>query len=90
MTASGSFEDFIEQFKKRHAADFTGIAGKSANYQESREKYRSPSHSPNRLVNATQKAESVRLAGVPDRQCQAAGDDWDGAEEYGDFTEGVE
>ena len=39
MTASGSFEDFIEQFKKRHPKDFAGIAGKSAKYQESREMF---------------------------------------------------
>lgn len=36
-SVSGSFEDFIEQFKKRHAKDFAGIAGKSSSYRESRE-----------------------------------------------------
>lgn len=76
MTVSGSFEDFMEQFRKRHPGEFAGNPGYLKDLQESWGKDRSPGHSPTKLVNAQEKAESVRLAAVPDRQCQAAGDDW--------------
>lgn len=76
MTTSGSFEDFMEQFKKRHPGEFAGNPGYLKDTQESLGKDRSPGHSQTRPVNAPQKAESVRLAAVPDRMTQAAGEDW--------------
>ncbi len=76
MTASGSFEDFMEQFKKRHPGEFAGNPGYLKDTQERWGKDRSPSHSPTKPVNAPQIKPQVAKEAVQDRMSQAAGDDW--------------
>lgn len=93
-SASGSFEDFMEQFKKRHAKDY-GLSGGYVVVKAPMAKVE---------VKATEKPVSVpNIKGLEyefnapevvemmvDRKSAAAGDDWDGVDEYGDFTEVVE
>ncbi len=80
ISTSGSFEDFMEQFKKRHAKDY-GLSGGSVAVKAPMDKV---------VVKAHEIKPEVEKDVVMDRMSQSAGDDWDGAEEYGDFTEGVE
>lgn len=79
-SASGSFEDFMEQFKKRHAKDY----GLSGGYVV----VKAPM--ANVDVKAPEIKPQVAKEVVMDRMSQSAGDDWDGVDEYGDFTEVVE
>ncbi len=73
-----SFEDFMVAFKKRHAKDYMG---QTSVYTPK----------PSKVAETKPLASSDAVKGpVQDRQMLAAGDDWDGAEEYGDFTEVVE
>ena len=86
MTVSGSFEDFLEQFKKRHAKDFGIDSGRSVAVKAPMVK---------EAVKGPVLPISVRLAAVPDRMSEAAGSGWDGIYEpeyFGEeeFTEVVE
>lgn len=67
-SVSGSFEDFIEQFKKRHAKEYAGE--RQATPQTVAH---SPIHSPTKLVNAPEKPVPVPKAAVVE-------EDWDAAE----------
>ena len=42
------------------------------------------------MVKAPEIKPQVAKEAVMDRMSQSAGDDWDGVDEYGDFTEVVE
>lgn len=66
MTVSGSFEDFIEQFKKRHAKDYV-ISGSSVAVKATMSKVD---------VKAPEIKPQVAKEAVQDRMSQAAGDDW--------------
>ena len=81
MTASGSFEDFIEQFKKRHPKEY-GL--------DSRGSVAVKAPMAKVVVKAPEIKPQVAKEAVMDRMSQSAGDDWDGVDEYGDFTEVVE
>jgi hypothetical protein len=67
MTASGSFEDFIEQFKKRHPKEYGLDSGGSVSVKAPMDKV---------VVKAPEiKPQVAKEAGV-DRLSQASGDDW--------------
>lgn len=74
-----SWDDFLAEFKKRHAKDY-GISGGSVAVKAPIVK---------EAVKAPVLPVSVRLAAVPDRMSEAAGDDWDSIEPE-EFTEVVE
>ncbi len=76
MTASGSFEDFLAEFKKRHAKDY-GLSGGSVAVKAPMAK---------EAVKGPVLPVPVRLAAVPDRMSEAAGDEWDAI----DYTEDPE
>jgi hypothetical protein len=65
-SASGSFEDFMEQFKKRHAKDYV-ISGSSVAVKAPMDKV---------VVKAPEIKPQVAKEAVQDRMSQAAGDDW--------------
>lgn len=72
-----SFEDFMVEFKKRHANDYMG--------QDS-----VPTPKPYKVAETKPLAPSVAVKGhVQDRQMLAAGDDWD-AQEYTEEPEVLE
>jgi hypothetical protein len=94
ISASGSFEDFMVEFKKRHPKDYVGELS-TCNH--------AVNNSQNVVVNdriltmpkivekSAHSPVSVRLDAVSDRMSKAAGDDfddWDGVETE-DYTEGV-
>jgi len=62
-----SFEDFIEQFKKRHAKDFGG---------DSRASVAVKAPTPKAEVKAPEIKPQVAKEAVQDRMTQAAGSDW--------------
>ena len=74
-----SFEDFLAEFKKRHAKDY-GLSGGSVAVKAPMGK---------EAVTAPVLPVSARLDAVPDRMSQSAGDDWD-ALEYTEEPEVVE
>ncbi len=61
-----SFEDFIEQFKKRHAKDYV-ISGSSVAVK---------APTPKAEVKAPEIKPQVAKEAVQDRMTQAAGSDW--------------
>lgn len=65
-SASGSFEDFMEQFKKRHAKDY-GLSGGSVAVKAPMAKA---------VVKAPEIKPEVAKEAVQDPMSQAAGDDW--------------
>ena len=69
-----SFEDFIEQFKKRHAKDY-GLSRASVAVK---------APTPKAEVKAPEIKPQVAKEAVQDRMTQAAGDDW--AEVWDDTT----
>ena len=75
-----SFENFLAVFIERHPNWFGNnhIPVQDVKAPMSKE-----------AVKAPEKAVSVRLAAVPDRMSEAAGDDWDSIEPE-EFTEVVE
>ncbi len=80
-----SFEDFLAEFKKRHPKEY-GLSGGSVVVKAPMVK---------EAVKGPVLPISVRLAAVPDRMSEAAGDGWDGIYEpeyFGEeeFTEVVE
>jgi hypothetical protein len=79
-SASGSFEDFMAGFMERHPNWFGS---------DSRPVQAVKAPMVKEAVKAQEKAVSVRLAAVPDRMSEAAGDDWDSIEPE-EFTEVVE
>ena len=74
-----SFEDFLAEFKKRHPKEY-GLSGGSVVVKAPMVK---------EAVKGPVLPISVRLAAVPDRMSEAAGDDWDSIEPE-EFTEVVE
>lgn len=65
-SASGSFEDFIEQFKKRHPKEY-GLSGGSVAVKAPMAKVE---------VKAPEIKPQVAREAVMDRMSQSAGDDW--------------
>lgn len=91
----------MEAFKKRHAADYrinqTGH-GRFVRTPQTTEpttmEISTFVKTPKPMAPISMKAHEIkpRVAkkAVQDRMSQAAGDDWDGVDDYGDFTEVVE
>ena len=75
MTVSGSFEDFIEQFKKRHPKEYGLDSGgfEAVKVPTAKAEVKAPEIKP-----------QVAKEAVQDRMTQAAGDDW--AEVWDDTT----
>lgn len=75
-----SFEDFLEQFKKRHAKDFGIDSGRSVAVKD---------QMPKVEVKAPEIKPQVANEASLDRMSQAAGEDWD-AIEYTEEPEVIE
>ena len=75
ISTSGSFEDFIEQFKKRHPKEYGLDSGGSVSVKAPMDKV---------VVKAPEIKPQVAKEAVQDRMSQAAGDDW--AEVWDDTT----
>ena len=82
MTASGSFEDFIEQFKKRHPKEYGLDSGGSVAVKAPMAKVE---------VKAPEIKPQAAKEAVQDRMTQAAGDDWaDVWDDTSDEAEAIE
>lgn len=71
MTVSGSFEDFLEQFKRRHPKDYGLDSGRSVAVK---------APMPKVEAKAPEIKPQVAKEVVIDRMSQAAGEDWDSIE----------
>lgn len=67
ISASGSFDDFMEQFKKRHPKEYGLDSGRSVAVK---------APTPKAEVKAPEIKPQVAKEAVQDRMTQAAGSDW--------------